>query len=359
MGILNLQKLTKRTGDKWIMRDLSLDVEEGRIFGIMGAPGCGKTVLLRIIAGLDKADSGSMSFDGNDLGTTHPAERGFGFISRESSLFPDQNAFENVAFGLREKGLGREEIIEKTNAMLLHLGLEDSARKKPDELSPDEAMLVSLGRALAVEPKLLVIDAPFAGFDNTVRENTLEKFRHYIKEAGITTIYAAQDHIEAFALCDQIGLMHNGEIIQTGAPREIYEHPENVFAASMLGRNNFFTARRISFTNSDIQEFQTQNGDHRLRTDKMDARRLGPITQDVTMSIRPENVVIAFGASFPEDNLVKAVVKDVRYQGATTRIVLDADGLILEALVLRLVGLNIFDECMVGLPPDRMLVLKD
>jgi len=218
---------------------------------------------------------------------------------------------------------------------------------------------VALARALAVEPKLLIIDSPFGSLDITAKEYVLEKYHHAIKGAGVTALCAARDYIEAFALCDRVGILHRGEIGQTATPRELYEHPGSVYAAQMLGRNNFITARRISFNNVDIQEFQTQNGDHRLRTDKMEQRLLGAITHDVTLAIRPENISISFGASFPEDNLLKAVVKEVHYLGATTRIVLDADGLMLEALVLRLVGLNLFDECMVGLPPDRILVLKD
>jgi ABC-type Fe3+/spermidine/putrescine transport system ATPase subunit len=267
--------------------------------------------------------------------------------------------FDNVAFGLREKGLSSDEIIRKTNEMLALAGLEDRGRARPDELTSGEKMLAALARAIATEPGLLVIDAPISGLDIATREDTLEKYRHVIKGLGLAAVYAAHDYLEAFALCDQVGLLKDGEIKQTGSPRELYEHPATVFAAQMFGRNNFITARRISFNNADIQEFQTANGDHRLRTDKMDQRTLGAITQEITLAIRPENISISFGASFPEDNLLKAVVKEVHYQGATTRIVLDAEGLMLEALVLRLVGLDLFDECLVGLPPDRILVLKD
>jgi ABC-type Fe3+/spermidine/putrescine transport system ATPase subunit len=359
MGILHLQDVAKKFGDQHVLRAVSGQIEPGEIFGLLGEPGSGKSTLLRIIAGLDKADSGSIFFEGSNIAAAPPAERGFALVPQESSLFPEQNVFENVAFGLKVKGLSHDETVQKTNAALLHAGLEDRGRDKPADLSAGDKLMVALARALAVEPKLLIIDAPFGCLDTATREDTLEKFRRVIKGTGVTAVCAAQDHLEAFALCDRVGLLHEGEIKQTGTPRELYEHPATVHAAKILGRNNFITARRVSFNNADIQEFQTQNGDHRLRTDKMEQRALGAITQDVTLAIRPENISISFGASFPEDNLLKAVVKEVHYQGATTRIVLDAEGLMLEALVLRLVGLDLFDECMVGLPPDRILVLKD
>ncbi len=359
MSALKLSDISKKFGDKRILRGLSLQAEDGQIFGLLGAQGCGKSTLLRVLAGLEAFDGGAISFNGNDITTASPAEREFGFISQESSLFPDQSVFDNVAFGLREKGLSPEEVIQKTNETLALVGLEERGRTRPDELSGGEKLLAALARTIAVTPGLLVIDAPFSGLDPTTREDTLEKYRHVIKGLGLTTIYAAHDYLEAFALCDRVGILKDGEIKQTGSPRELYEHPATVFAAQMFGRNNFITSRRISFNNADVQEFQTANGDHRLRTDKMDQRTLGAITQEITLAIRPENISISFGASFPEDNLLKAVVKEVHYQGATTRIILDAEGLMLEALVLRLVGLDLFDECMVGLPPDRIRVLKD
>lgn len=359
MGILNLQNVVKKSGENLVLRDLSAQVEAGEVFGLLGAPGSGKSTLLRIIAGLEKADGGRILFEDNDIGNLSPSERGFALVPQEYSLFPGQDVFENVAFGLKDKGLSRKEMVEKTNAALLSAGLEDRGRDKPEDLSAGDKLMVALARALAVEPKLLIIDAPFGSLDTATKEDTLEKFRHVIKGVGVTAVCAAQDHLEAFMLCDRVGLLHEGDIKQTGTPRELYEHPASVHAAKMLGRNNFITARRVTFNNADVQEFQTLNGDHRLRTDKMQQRVLGAITQEVTLAIRPENISISFGASFPEDNLLKAVVKEVHYQGATTRIILDAEGLMLEALVLRLVGLDLFDECMVGLPPDRILVLKE
>ena len=169
---------------------------------------------------------------------------------------------------------------------------------------------------------------------------------------------ATNNDEEIFSLCDQVAVLADGNVVQTGTPREVYEKPNCVAAARALGRCNLIVARRITFTNDYILEFQTLVGEHQLLLDKVAKSALGAITNNVSLAIRPEHISISFGASFPEDNLLKAQIVGIEYKGATTRLHLDANGLLLEALVLRLVGLKVGDECMVGLPPDRILVLK-
>ena len=178
-------------------------------------------------------------------------------------------------------------------------------------------------------------------------------------EKNLTVIFTTNDHEEIFQVCDRVAVLHDGVIKQVGTPREVYENPNSATVAGVFGRNNLFPARRISKSTSEIPQFLTINGEHRLLTDSIEKNRLGAITQNIMLAIRPEHISISFGASFPGDNLLKAVVTDVDYLGATTIIELDADGLRLESMVLRLVGLNIGDECVVGLPPERISILKD
>jgi len=160
-------------------------------------------------------------------------------------------------------------------------------------------------------------------------------------------------------LCDRVVVLDNGEVLQIGTPAEIYLNPANSRVAYVSGRNNLIEARRLTSNKTEIPEFQTIKGEHRLFTAKTDKSKFSPINQNNILTIRPEHISISFGASFPEDNLLKAKITDVRFHGATTLVVLDAGGLILQALVLRLVGLNIGEECVVGLPPDRILVFKN
>lgn len=315
---LRVSKISKRNGDKWILRDVEFHVEKGEIVGLLGGLGAGKTTLLRIIAGLERPNGGSLLYDSDIVTNLSPAARGFELPGVEkrslfSSLFNSKNkapfaAFENV--------------------------LRTSAR-------------------------VLLLDDIFAGLDSSLREACIDKLSSTAKEKNIAVIYASNDPETIFSLADRAAVLDGGEIRQTGTPHELYEAPNSVAVATATGRNNIFDARRLTSSKADLPEFITLDGEHRLFAEKTDVGRLGAINQNVALAIRPEQIVISFGASFPEDNLIKAIVTGIRYFGATTIIELDSNGLKLEALVLRLVGLNIGDECMLGLPPDRIRILRN
>jgi len=322
---LKLDKISRRAGDRWILRDFSMEAGKGEIFGLLGANGAGKSAALRLIAGREKPDSGRIIFGGNDLTNDSAKTRNFTLLADEENRSVWKNLF-------------------KTG--------------KSGELSGGERQTSDFEKALRQAENLLLLDNPFACLDPVSREASIESLREIAKEKNLAVILAISNFEEAFLACDRVGVLHGGEIVQTGTPRELYEHPNSISVAALLGRNNLIAARRITFNNQPIPEFQTLTGEHRLQTAKMERAALGTITDDVTLMIRPEHISISFGASFPEDNLLKAKIAGVQYCGATTRVRLDAQGLILEALVLRLVGLNPGDECLVGLPPDRILVLK-
>lgn len=323
---LKLDKISRRYNDRWILRDFSLEANKGEIFGLLGANGAGKSVALRLIAGQDKPNSGQVFFDGREITGDSAKTRNFTPAADEADKSGWKNLFKS---------------------------------SKSGEISGGERQTSGFEKALQNAENVLLLDNPFACLDPVSRERLLEKLRQTAKEKNLVVILAINDYAEAFLACDRLGVLYKGEIAQIGTPRELYEHPNSVAVAQMLGRNNLIAARRVTFNNQPIPEFQTLTGDHRLQTGKMERTALGTITGNVTLMIRPEHISISFGASFPEDNLLKAEIAGVQYCGATTRVTLDADGLILEALVLRLVGLNPGDECLVGLPPDRILVLKD
>lgn len=316
---LILDKISKRRRDNWILRDFSLLVNSGEIFGLLGASGSGKSTLLQIISGKENPDSGTISFAGA------PASN--------IKLLADHS----------------ESVSWKTLFQ----------RRKNVEMSDGERRYSDFEKILDEAASVLLLDNPFTCLEQNLREKALQKLRQTVNEKNLAVIFATNDFEEVFAVCDRVGVLHGGGIVQTGTPRELYEHPASAAVASALGRNNLIAARRVSFNNQPIPEFQTLTGDHRLQTGKAEKNSLGAITQNVTLAIRPEHISISFGASFPEDNLLKAEIAGIQFCGATTRVKLNANGLILEALVLRLVGLNEGDECMVGLPPDRIQVLKN
>lgn len=321
---LTISKLSKRYGDRWILRDVSFEVNRSEIIGIIGENSSGKSTVLKLIYGSEKSHSGEISFEEKSLTASSVKERGFSIVHDDSQK-----------------------------------GWKSLFSSKSDGLSDSERHRRILESALEASDTVILADNPFACISPNAFDEVAEFFRRRVKEKRLCAIVAIDNPEQAFAVCDRVAVLDRGEIRQTGAPREIYENPNSVAVAGALGRNNFIEARRVSFTNQAVQEFQTITGDHRLQTDKTEKRRLGAITSNVTLAIRPEHISISFGASFPEDNLLKAKIAEIQYQGATTRLKLDANGLILEALVLRLVGLNIGDECMLGLPPNRILVLKD
>jgi spermidine/putrescine transport system ATP-binding protein len=322
---LKLSGLSKKFNDKWLLRDVSLEISRGEIFGLLGANGSGKTTLLNLVSGADKPDSGQIFFEDKDLSAVSRTERGFSFPEFESEA------------SWRK--------LFKSN--------------KSEKPSEGERKNKTVASQLKTAENVLLLDNPFCCVTEDLRDEALENLRLTAKEKNLAVIFATNDYEEVFAVCDQIGVLHQGEIVQTGTPRELYEKPLSLAVASALGRNNFIQAKRISFNNQQNQEFQTLQGEHRLQIGKTEKLALGAITDAVTLAVRPEHISISFGASFPEDNLLRAKIVGVQYQGATTRVKLSANNLLLEALVLRLVGLNVGDECMVGLPPDRILVLKD
>jgi ABC-type Fe3+/spermidine/putrescine transport system ATPase subunit len=312
---LHVEKVSKRYSNKWILRDLTFQVQRGEIFGLIGAASSGKSTILRLISGLEKDFTGNILFENSPIAKANifpsPSKSFFSFFSKKSTLFSDS---------------------ERTKA--------------------------EFEKALNNAENLLLLDNPFTYFDNEMRQEAIEKLRQKTKEKKLAVVFVTNNYEEIFRACDRIGILHKGEIIQEGSPKHIYEEPNSSASASLLGRCNFITARRISFSKDEIPEFQTLQGNHRLRTDKVERKNLGSIVQDIILAIRPENICIYSGASFPEDNLVRAKVTNIEFHGSTTRVELDADGLLLEAIVLRLVGLKIGDECVVGLPPKRIKILR-
>lgn len=318
--MLKISKLSKRFADKWVLRDVSFEIERGKIFGIIGENSSGKSTLLRIIHGSEKLNSGEIFLDEKDL--TSQKERGFNLFDTQTP-----KGWKNIF----------------------------SSPKN----SISEHQLDSISKQIEESNSVILLDNPYWGINYETKEKVFENLKKIVVEKKLIAIFVSNNAEEIFSLCDQVAVLNDGYIVQTGTPREVYENPNSVASAKALGRCNLIVSRRVTFNNQNNLEFQTLVGDHRLQLDKVEKSALGAITNNVSLAIRPEHISISFGASFPEDNLLKAKIETVEYQGATTRLKLNANGLILEALVLRLVGLNIGDECMVGLPPDRILVLKN
>ncbi len=316
---LIIKNLAKSYDSNLVIKNVSLEVERGEILGVFGVVGEGKTTLIRSIAGILQLDGGTIHFDTQDITLSSCEKRGFHFPDLTNESF--WTSVFNTDTSQLADGEGQA------------LALEDAISKAKD---------------------VLLLDNQFCFMDRQTRERNCEKLRQAVKEKNLAVVFATNNYDEIFSICDRVAVLHKGEIVQTGTPREVYENPQTAAVADVTGRNNLIEAKRVTSNKSDMPEFQTVKGKHRLFTDK---NKLELTDENVILAIRPEHISISFGASFPEDNLVKAKITNIVFKGETTLIMLDADGLELQAMVLRLVGLNIGDECMVGLPPDRILVL--
>jgi iron(III) transport system ATP-binding protein len=370
MSFLSLQNISKRFGATRAVNDLSLAVERGEFFGLLGASGCGKTTTLRMIAGLEAADSGKIEFDGRDITRLQPERRGFGMVFQNYALFPHLNVFENVAFGLRARRLPKAEIAGRTTNALVLVQLPGYERRRVDELSGGQQQRIAIARAIAIEPALLLFDEPLSNLDVALRVETRGELRELVKRLGLTAVYVTHDQEEAFALCDRISVMNNGRILQTGTPRDLYEHPAQAGVAHFLGRNNLIKAMRLTKLHDEVVVFKTLAGGHTLRV-RAQSGDLAPINQPSILAIRPEHLrltksdaaitqpnSVATDLEAMRTNTLPAIIREINFAGETTTVSLDAGGLILETLIIETDGLQTGDACFVTLPPERIAVLK-
>jgi iron(III) transport system ATP-binding protein len=357
MPLLSLKNLSKRFDKTAAVTDVSLDVERGEFFGLLGPSGCGKTTTLRMIAGLEQPDAGSIAFEEHDI-TNMPAERrGFGMVFQNYALFPHLNVFDNVAFGLRARHKPTSEIRERVKSGLELVQLPGYEKRRVDELSGGQQQRVAIARAIAIEPALLLFDEPLSNLDVTLREETRGELRELVVRLGLTAVYVTHDQEEAFALCDRISVMVGGRILQTGRPRDLYEHPAQLSVGRFLGRNNLIRVTRLSSSKSEIGEFKTLDGGHTIRIPIND-HDLAPLNHPCILAIRPEHVLIR-NADEKLENALPSIVREINFAGATSSIKLEANGLVLEALALDVDGLSAGDHRTVVLPPERISLLKE
>ena len=359
MELLTLKGISKTYGSTRAVTDVSLDVEQGEFFGLLGPSGCGKTTTLRMIAGLEKPDSGEIRFDGNDITNLAPERRGFGMVFQNYALFPHLNVFENVAFGLRARHKTKEEMRTRVSSALELVQLPGYEKRRVDELSGGQQQRVAIARAIAIEPALLLFDEPLSNLDVSLREETRSELRDLVNRLGLTAVYVTHDQEEAYALCDRISVMVGGKIMQTGRPRELYEQPSQLSVARFLGRNNLFKAMRLSSSKDSNGEFKTLDGGHTLHLD-LKPEQLEPLNKPVVLAIRPEHVRIATADTGNQiENSFLGEIREIVFGGATSMVRVDANGLAIEALVLQPDGLKVGGRCVIALPADRLRALRD
>lgn len=244
---IEIRNVSKQFGDFQALRDVSLNIQSGELIALLGPSGCGKTTLLRIIAGLESPDVGSIHFSGEDTTDVHVRDRNVGFVFQHYALFRHMTVFENVAFGLRVKPRkerpSEAQIKEKVMSLLKLVQLDWIADRYPSQLSGGQRQRIALARALAVEPKVLLLDEPFGALDAKVRKELRRWLRRLHDELHVTSIFVTHDQEEALEVADRVVVINQGKIEQEGTPQEVWDNPASPFVYGFLGDVNLFKGR--------------------------------------------------------------------------------------------------------------------
>lgn len=314
---ITFRNTVKKYGDFTVIPDLSLEIEKGEFFTLLGPSGCGKTTLLRMAAGFISVDGGHIYFDDTVVNDLHPRFRNIGMVFQDYALFPNLTVAENVAFGLRNRGVGRAEIVRRVDDMLATVQMTAHRDKLPAKLSGGQQQRVALARAMVFHPDVLLMDEPLSNLDAKLRVEMRNVIRELQREAGITTIYVTHDQEEAMAVSDRIAVMNFGVIQQIGTPREIYQRSSNAFVAGFIGQTNFLEGVVVRDQGSTFLQF---GGGYRENIGGLGIQSVDEESMKVTVSVRPEEFTVQRdGSGLP------AVIRDSMFLGLTTHYVAELE----------------------------------
>ncbi|HKJ27469.1 MAG TPA: ABC transporter ATP-binding protein [Anaerolineales bacterium] len=289
-----------------VLGGISFSQRAGEVVALLGPSGCGKSTLLAVIAGLIKAESGTLRWDSKDLANVPTHKRAFGLMFQDYALFPHMNVQANVAFGPRMQGLSQPEMDRRVNKTLELVGLPGFGDRDVNNLSGGEQQRVALARALAPQPKLLMLDEPLGSLDRALRQRLLDDLRQIIKSTGQTTLYVTHDQEEAYALADRVVVLRAGQVAQIGPPQEIYRHPASVFVARFIGLTNFVPGQ------ADGEMVRTPLGQFPLES---------ALEGNVMVLIRPDEVRVG-----PGEYQLQGTVTDSFFYGEYTRVQMEIEG---------------------------------
>ncbi len=312
MAFLELSHVQKQFGAFTAVEDFDLSAFRGEFISFLGPSGCGKTTTLRMIAGFEYPDSGSVKINGREVTNLPPNRRNVGMVFQAYALFPNMTVADNVGFGMRIKKQPKPAIAKRVGELLELINMPEKAGRYPYQLSGGQQQRVALARALAIEPQVLLLDEPLSALDAKIRVALRHEIRAIQRQLGITTVYVTHDQEEALELSDRIVVMSEGRIEQIGTPFEIYNFPATAFVASFVGTLNAVqarisdpAARRLSVADSDV-------------TTSSDVA--GAAGELVTMAIRPEMITLDGSGEGDGANRIPATVQDVAFLGSVVRV---------------------------------------
>ena len=311
-GDLKLLNITKTYGDFNAVNDLSLTIPEGSFFALLGPSGCGKTTTLRMIAGLEEPTHGSISLGTTDITHTKPYQRPINTVFQNYALFPHLTIFENIAFGLRRRGI--KDVDDQVNKALALVELPHLAQRKPTQLSGGQQQRIALARAIVNRPALLLLDEPLGALDLKLRRQMQIELKWIQKEVGLTFVHVTHDQEEAMTMADTIAVMNEGEIEQMGSPAELYDNPETAFVANFLGQSNLLKGTIVG-----------QDGDNHVvdlhgQRIALAKKRSHAVDNSIYAGIRPEKFRISrLDTSVTGNVLTGGKIEDVSYIGVSTQ----------------------------------------
>ena len=287
---LEARHISLSYGSTEVLRDITLRIEPGEFFALLGPSGSGKSTLLRLIAGFNQHQRGELLIDGRDITGTPPHLRDVGMVFQNYALWPHMTVWDNVAFGLVERRESKDAITRKVGAALELVGLEQFARRRPNQLSGGQQQRVALARTVVIEPKLLLLDEPLSNLDKNLRVQMREELRNLQRTLGLTTIFVTHDQEEAMTTADRMAVLDKGVLLQVGPATELIDHPANRFVAGFVGTANLLDGS-VDEVGSDAVTFQAK-GIGALRVARSGAP---PRTGPATMAFRPHTVDIRAG----------------------------------------------------------------
>src|SRR5215212_4634476 len=364
-ALVTFDRVTKRFGDFTAVDGLTLEIFEREFFALLGPSGCGKTTLLRLLAGFETPDAGRIGLAGQDLAGVPPYRRPVNMMFQSYALFPHMTVAGNIAFGLKQDRLAKDEIAARVGEMLALVQLTDFASRKPDQLSGGQRQRVALARSLAKRPQVLLLDEPLAALDKKLRESTQLELMELQRRLGMTFIIVTHDQEEAMTVADRIGVMDAGRLEQVATPRQLYEEPASRWVAEFVG---------------DINIFEGQPGSREASRLIVSTRDAGPIAvaqpaQPVTRStvcvaIRPEKVKLSRRGPVSDMvnahsiNRLEGVVTDVSYLGGVTsyKVKLDSGAILRSSMAntarIDIDSYNPSQRVVAWFTPDDCVVLE-
>lgn len=309
---LQIKDIVKTFGDNYAVDHVTLNIEKNEIFALLGSSGSGKSTLLRMLAGMETPSQGQIILDGEDITKLQPYDRPINMMFQSYALFPHMTVEQNIAFGLKQDKLPKEEIAERVQEMLRLVQMTKYAKRKPHQLSGGQQQRVALARSLAKRPKLLLLDEPLGALDKKLRQQTQLELVNTLEKVGATCIMVTHDQEEAMTMASRIAIMSDGQLMQVGTPSDIYDYPNSRFTAEFMGETNILPGT-VTEDGSDHTVIHCPDVEQPVY---LGHGISGPEEQNIWLSIRPEDINIYREQPQQQYNWSVGIVKEIAYLGS-------------------------------------------